>query len=376
MTNTALGHRSLALGLALIGSLAANVKAVDAFTDPVGYYTLNIVGGSDNVMSLPMVRDAVFAGTVGAGTINPNSFTALAGTVSPGWTASQFQYRDASTPPAQPQTYYVEFTSGALKGVFFKIDNNGTNTLTLDTEGDALNQSHSISGNPTGTLAVGDSFKIRPFWRVRDIFESNGTSVIEARPSPGSVRDDILIPDYSTVGINKAPNLTIYYLAGQGWRSPGQGTVDYGDHILRPTETFIVRRRKVENLPITNLGGVLMNKSVSFIAGGDQTSGNDIYFSINRPAPVSLNQSGLQQVMVESVSAGNRADELLAFDDQPGINKAPTATYYYLAGQGWRQSPANGTTIGDDVKLEPGKSYIIRKKTGNLGRDWVNSPNY
>jgi hypothetical protein len=88
MMTTALRSCSLALGLALTGSFATRVQAVDAYTDPVGYYTLNIVGASDNVMSLPMVRDAVFAGTVGGG-INPTGFNALAGHFSPGWTDSQ-----------------------------------------------------------------------------------------------------------------------------------------------------------------------------------------------------------------------------------------------------------------------------------------------
>lgn len=378
MKNTALSIYTL--GLALVGFTANRAEAVDAFTDPVGYYTLNIVGASDNVMSLPMVRDAVFAGTVGNGAIGVNNFSALAGTVSPAWTAAQFQYRDAAQAQPQPQTYYVEFTSGALKGLFYKIDNNGTDTLTLDTEEDKLNESHSFTGNPVGALAVGDSFKIRPYWRVKDIFENNGTPVLDSRPTPETVGDEILFPDYNTVSTNKAPNLRVFHVAGQGWRGQGQGSTDFANYILRPNESFIVRRQG-GNVSITNLGGVLMNKSISFISGGNSTTGNDIYFSINRPAPVSLNDSGLysetgSSVFVASVSMGNRADELLAFDDTPGINKAPIASYFYVAGKGWRQASNSSTSIGTDVKLQPGKSYIIRKKKNNAGRDWVNAANY
>ena len=34
------------------------------------------------------------------------------------------------------------------------------------------------------------------------------------------------------------------------------------------------------------------------------------------------------------------------------------------------------TNIGSTVMLVPGKSYVIRKKAGNAGRDWVNVANY
>jgi uncharacterized protein (TIGR02597 family) len=381
MKNTALGSRSIALALTLFSVLPSAVQAVDAYTDPVGYYTLTIKGSSDNVMSLPMVKDAVFAGTVGTVT-NGTSFTVLAGQAAPSWTANQFVY----SAPAQRLTYYVEFTSGAFRGSYYKIQSNGAGSLTLDTEGDQLNVAPNIPGNTagdaSGALAPGDSFKIRPYWRVVDIFESNGQPVIAGRPNALTFTDDILIPNYVSVGTNKAPTLTIYYLNGTGWRGQNQGTTDYSDHIFRPNESFILRRRTASDLALTNLGGVLMTRAVSFIPGGDANTPNDIYFSISRPAPVSLDDSGLRTAdqntspIKDSPNALSRQDELLAFDDNAGYNRAPVATYFYLAGQGWRQLNNSSTTIGADVLLQPGKSYIIRKKMGNLGRDWVNDPNY
>src|SRR5688572_32711567 len=112
MKKTALRSCSLAFSVALIGSFVAPLNAqTTTATDPVGFVNLTIQGASDNVMSLPMVRDAVFSGTVAA-PIAANSFNVMAGQVAPGWTASQFKY----VLPSQPQTYYAEFTSGALKG--------------------------------------------------------------------------------------------------------------------------------------------------------------------------------------------------------------------------------------------------------------------
>lgn len=380
---------ALAFGFAFISVLASRVDAVDAYTDPVGFYTLNIVGASDNVMSLPMVRDSVFSGAVGTGTISQNVFTAVSGSASPGWAASQYQYRDATQASPQPQTYYVEFTSGALKGLYYKIDNNDASTLTLDTEGDFLNQSHSISGNSTGALAVGDTFKIRPYWRIKDVFESNGTPLIEARPNIVLPKDDIMIPNYTTVGINKASNLIIFYTTqttapanGPGWRAAGQGSTDYGDYILRPNEAVIVRRRNAASFSITNLGGVMTNKTVSFISGGNGAISNDTYLSINRPAPVSLDDSGLRiadqtnSPIKDSANGIVRQDELYAFNAPSGYNQGAPNIYYYLAGNGWRKVGSSATDIGSTVFLEPGKAYFIRKKAANGGADWANAANY
>jgi uncharacterized protein (TIGR02597 family) len=376
MKTTALRFRTLALGLAMTGSIAASLEAVDVFTDPVGYYTLSIQGASDNVMSVPMTRDAVFTGVAKA-PLAANSFDVLAGPISPGWTANQWAY----TAVTQSQTFYVEFTTGALKGLYYKINANGPASITLEMEGDSL-LNHPLPGNLTAALADGDSFKIRPYWRIKDVFESGGAPVIDPRPNPLALADEILVPNYTSVGINKAPGLVIFYLTGTGWRGASQGSTDFGDFVLRPTESIVVRRRNVANLNITNLGGVLVNKSISFIPGGNGTSANDIYFSINRPAAVSLNQSGLRiadqtlSLVKDSPNLLGREDEILAFSSAPGFNRAPTATYFYLAGAGWRQVSSGSTTVGDDVLLEPGKSYILRKKAGSAGRDWVNDANY
>jgi uncharacterized protein (TIGR02597 family) len=322
-----------------------------------------------------MVRDAVFAGTVGGG-ITANSFNALAGAVSPAWTASQFKYVAAT----QPLTYYVEFTSGALKGLYYLITDNGTASVTLDTEGDSLTL-HPLPNAPTAALAVGDSFKIRPYWRVKDVFEVSGAPVIEERPNTFTVKDDILVPDLTTVGVNKSASLVIYYLAGTGWRAQGQSG-DFGDYVLRPNEAFTVRRRNAAPLTITSLGGVLMNRSAVFVTGATAGSPNDYYISISRPAPVSLNNSGLRiadqtlSVIKDSASSFNRQDELFAFGSANGFNPSATETYYYLQGAGWRKVGDASTTIGDDVLLQPGTAYVIRKKSGNTGKDWVNDPNY
>jgi uncharacterized protein (TIGR02597 family) len=377
MKKTALRSCSLAIGVALIGSFVTSANAqTTSTTDPVGFVNLPIQGASDNTMSIPMVRDAVFAGTVGGG-ITDNSFNVLAGSVSPAWTVSQFKYVLGT----QPQTYYVEFTSGSLKGLFFKIDDNAAGSVTVDNEGVLLTADQAISGNPAGKLAAGDSFKIRPFWRVRDVFEVNGQPIIEPHPQIGQIRDLILIPNYTTVAINKAPNVSLYYLQGVGWQKSGDEGDDYGDFILRPNEAFVVRRNNAAPISLTSLGGVLMNKSVSFVPGGGAASGNDTFISISRPAAVNLDNSGLSAIMQPAAQIGAASDLLLAFGPGTGFNRTPAKVYFFLAGQpagqGWRESgDEDNLTIGQTVSLDPGKVYVLRKKQGAPGVNWVNNANY
>ena len=380
MKTTALRY-AISAGAA-IALTATSFAQTTATTPPVGYYKLAIQGASDNIMSLPMVRDAVFSGTVGA-SVSDFGFDVLSGTASPNWSVAPKQFVYAAG--AQPLTYYVEFTTGQLKGLYYKIIDNGTGSLEVDAEGDILTD-HPVNGS-AAALAPGDGITIRPYWRIRDALESGGSPIIEARPNEVTVKDDVLIPNYTGVGINKAASLIFYYLAGTGWQLVGDEGTDYGDYILRPNEGFIIRRRNAASINLTNLGSVLTNRAITFVAGGQQGSPNDTYVSINRPAPVSLNASGLWNsnqavsLIQESPNDVNITDRVLMFSGTAGFNKAPAAIFFFLAGQpdgeGWRVvGDEENTTIGNTVFLEPGKVFIVRKLAANSGVDWVNDPNY
>ena len=362
----------------LVGSFYSTAQAqTTATTDPVGFYTIAVAGASDNLISVPMVRDAVFAGTV-AGSVAAASFTVNAGSTSPNWTASQFVYSAAT----QPLTYYAEFTSGPLQGLYYRITANTTNSLTLDTEGDDLTL-HPLTGNATAALAIGNSLRIRPYWRISEVLQNGASPVIEAWPDADTVKDEVLIPNYTAVSQNKAPNLSLHYDTSlAGWRAFGDDSTNYGNYILRPNEAFIIRRRNAAALSITSLGSVLLNRTISFVPGGSATKGNDTFISIARPAAVTLNASGLRiadqtkSLITDSPDSDTITDQLLAYTPGTGFNRAPNQTYYYLQGAGWRKFPDDITDVGATVSLSPGTTYIVRKKVNSSGRDWINDPNY
>lgn len=370
------------VALVLAASASSVFAQTTATTEPVGYYKITLAGASDNLISIPMARDAVFAGTVG-GSITSSSFTVLAGASSPNWTASQYVFAS----PSQLNTYYVEFTSGALRGLFYKISANTTNGLTLTMNLDSLTL-HPLAGNATAALAVGDSLRIRPYWRIRDVFESAGVPLITPRTSALTSADEILIPNYLTTGVNKPPALTIFYQSYAGvtaWRALNQGTTDYANYVLEPNDSIIVRRKTATSLDITSMGGVLMNRGIAFIGGGNGSVGNDTYISINRPAPVKLDDSGLwnadqtKSVIKSTTSLLSIQDTLLEFGPASGMNKPPANTYFYstiVGNVGWRKLGANTVNVGQTVLLQPGLAYIVRKKPSSAGTDWINDPNY
>lgn len=364
--------RCVLSAFALLASVVcptSSTYAQTAFTEPVGFYRLTIKGASDNYLSLPIPRPPVFAGAVAAVTANTVRLNGAT------WAVDQFKFVD----PSQPQTYYLEFATGNLEGVFYKIIGNTADTLTLDTEGDDLT-AHSLGAIVAG--ATGDAARIRPYWRVRDIFgDSDANLVLEKRPNRFLVRDDIRIPDYEKIGTKKAPKIKIYFVSGVGWRKAGDSSTDMGNFTFKPNAGLIVRRRNVADTTLLNFGQVLVYRSAPYIEGGNGVVGNDTFVSLNHAAPVKLDESGLHtgvagtSVVKASPDVNTINDSVFVYNSA-GFNPAAAAHYYYLAGQGWRQVGSASTTIGQDVLLAPGTSYLVRKKADSAGGEWLNEPNY
>lgn len=361
--------RSFALtGIGLLAFLPL-AHGQTALTDPIGFFTVTATANADTPFSIPMVQPAVFTG-LSAG-VAANSVSLAAGSLA----AGALTYKSS---PTQTHSYFLEFTSGNLKGFVYPVTANTDSSVTLDTQGDDLTSVPAYGG-----AAAGDSVRIHPYWRVRDIFGNpDGTPLIDPWPNATTSGDEILFPNYVSVGTNKAPNRSVYYVANVGWQSSSAGATDPGDTVLPPNEAVIVRRRKTSDLPITTLGAVTTNRSVSFVPGGNGQSANDVYVSLRHPAPVTLNNSGLHDpdqsvsVIRDSASRLVRQDELLAYAAGAQIGQSPSIIYYYLANQGWRQVGSDSTTVGDDVMIQPGTAYVVRKKATSAGVDWKKSANY
>jgi uncharacterized protein (TIGR02597 family) len=378
---------------------AAERTTPDVPTEALGYFNLEALGATDNKFSIPFARPAVahgFVSDVDGDAIYFSTTDPLgqAGSTNPSWTDGQFEYNGTS----QRETYYVEFTappSGRYEfiilpptivpvytfaGKRYKVTTNGTDVGTgrkwvhMETEGE------DISDHPRfGRVFLGDAVVIRPYWRIKDVFEYAGTPRIESRPNAFTLKDDILIQDYSTVGINKSAVLVIYHQTSVGWRAAGQGSTDYSDFILPPHQAVIFRRRNAASLTIPVAGGIAAYDSALLVPGGDGTNKNDTTTSLFYPLPLKLRDSNLRLSDQSITPIKDTAisivptDEVLTWaSNQTGFNLAPGPTFRYLknaTSDWWHQVGLTGDQ--GDYEIEPGRAFITRKGAANASVDWI-----
>ena len=334
-----------------------------SYTPAGGYFTLNIQGQSDNQVALPIYQKVASFGKVS--TVSSDKVTVHAKT----WNAGDFRV-SADT---KPGTYYAEFASGALKGVRYRVLDNSEDTLLLDTEGDDL------TAHPSGAVAFDDVVWLRPMWTLSNVFGATETDVVlQPKANPLLPGDSVLTVAPLSVGQNKAPTGEYSFVRGMGWRATGDLDTDQAHRPFQVGEPMVVRRINSQSVSVVLLGYVLAGQQSMYVPGGDGTNGNDAYVSVIFPEAVSLDASGLYNTGTPAAGVihgtGNpllRADELLGFGTGIGFNLAPERSFFYLNGAGWREVGSDSTSVGSDFLLEPGKPYIIRKKKGNGGVDWI-----
>jgi uncharacterized protein (TIGR02597 family) len=351
------------LRLALIAALAAVMSGTlraesVATTAPLGFTALSVPGGSDAVISAPLVRPArhvvAVAGAAG-------SVVLLAG--APGWGTNELVRNGA----VQPETYYLAFNDGAKAGQYFTIVANTDASVTLDLAGDSLDD-----------VQPGDTVRIVPYWTFGTLFP--GGAGVTGSSTHGTRATEVLVYDHAAVGTNLSPAWTYYYYTGTnpGWRRVGGGlsTVRDGD-IIAPDSYLLYR----QNTPAAQAPVVLGEASTSTIATIVSTlqSGvaQDNHLAYAVPVPLTLAQLNLVQsgAFEGSASHGARRDELYVFDNAAiGQNKSPSAVYYYFTGAnpGWRRVGGGVSTVrDDDIVLQPGQGFIIRKAASPVPQSHV-----
>jgi uncharacterized protein (TIGR02597 family) len=322
-------------------------------SDIAGFVKLPLLGLSDNYISLPFLRPAAAVVTVSS--ISSNLIT-VAG--SPGWSSNQFVYSAG----AQSNTYYARFTSGAAEGRFYPVAANGTNTLTLTLGSDNLN-----------AVGQNDALSVEPFWTFKTVFP-NGSGVNISLTS-GNRNTEVLIPDFTSAGINLSA-AKFYYFSGGLWKLVGQST-DRGDDVLLPNTHFVVRHNVSTNTTLTTFGVVAVSKlALPLIT--TTSNQQDNFLALTRPVSVSLDNSGLVSsgAFAASPLPGALTDELLTFDNTVAQrNKSSSAIYYFWNGA-WRRVGAGTNIVGQSAVFAPGNAVIVRKATNSVSPLWLNSPTY
>lgn len=333
-----------ALTALLTFGLGFEASAQSVTTTPVGAVTLTALANSDTHFSIPLVRPSVFEGVVGGKSANVITLTGAA------FTTDILKYQAG----VQSNTYYIQMTSGSAVGHFSKVVSNSASSVTCEYETDI-----------TDSIQLGDKVVIRPYWTLGTVFPDSaaGTYFVPSTSNLTSGRrTEILIPDFTSDGINKSPNVTYFY--NTFWRRVGNVTVNQNDVIIPPDTFFIIRGNSYAESTKTVITGVV-NLSVNTVSiMGSSLGRNDNPVGIIAPTPLafgSLNliESGAFIASTSNLSSG-RGDELLVYDNsQVAKNKAPSATYYYNSF--WRKV-GDASVNQNTANLPEGAALVIRKK--------------
>jgi len=337
----------ITLGL-ITAATGFQARAVDVFTDPVGFITLTAVGTnglSGNALSfiglgmtqIPAVRGGITAIAGTSITVN-NALTVGA-------------YNTGATNPA----FYVEFLDGAHPGLLDDIiSNDGSHIVT------ASDDSAAVAG---ATL-----YKVFPHWTLNSIFGAANQAGLQGGATAGAA-DQIVVPNQLTQGFD-----TYFWFTGKGgplWRKAGPNT-EAGTTRIFNDQGFIIQKATGTNLNFLLVGAVKIGADSIPIGGTNNFVGN-----VYATSAMTLTNSGLVGTSSANGLVGGAtvgaADTVLIHND---ANQS-FSTYFWFTGKGgpiWRLAGPN--TDASNVQIPLGSSVAIQLLPGHNGFQWSPPPPY
>jgi len=349
-----------------MATLTAAILAVSSYAaiadgNVVGVNAVDVPAGSDTYVSVPFT-DAVVDGLVVDSTSGSNIVLTTGGL-----TVDEFA-----------DLYYVRFTSGALKGKWFTITNNGAGDLTVD--GDV-----STAGN-------GDELAVVKHWTLATIFPDGYEGLAFVGGSIFARPFEVRYVDVaSLVAVNKSSTDTFFFnSAAQGWRRFGSSAAtSFDDFVIPPQGFLILRNTRPASTGNPDDPQTLVDEStgdLKFFAFGGSADGsvvetvpveaaaNDTILGALNVFPTTLADLNLggTPAFVSSPSFLQRQDELRVWDNSVlATNKSTSDTFYYSQGN-WRRVGSPFATTFDDFELPAGSVIMLRKVAGTPATvDWI-----
>jgi uncharacterized protein (TIGR02597 family) len=286
MMKTSKKFIALLSGAALLTSSAF---AQTVATDPVGYITIDCLGGSDTVVSVPLSKATDGASTVAGVNVGSSAITlSLSSMTTDGYKDSHFvRFGDNST----------------LEGAKMTVASNTSDTLTLDVP----------SGYDLTDISTGDIVQIIPHTTLSELF--SGVSTIPEET-------EVFFFNNAANGINKSSAGGYIYFAPD-WYDADTFDIVNGA-VLFPDDALIVR------VPGTSsndfdlvVSGAVPNVGHSFAIVTAGSGPNDNFISPQIPAEVPL---------TTLFSNPSDEDEILIFDNTTRAqNKSSSGGYVYFA---------------------------------------------
>lgn len=321
-----------------------------AYTTPVGYVSLTIPASSDSTIAPPLERSPLLK----------TPTTGVSGNVvsAAGLTAGAF---------VSPECYLQVITcatNSGLVGKRFAINANTTGTITVEGGASTLQAQG---------LANGDVFKVVPYWTLGTLFPAGAG--VGSTNDVFTIDSLLYVVDNGSYGANKAPSASYFYCSGDSSNEVVAGWYDANDAfgaskdnlVIEPTIMYFIRNGSATDNTVTVTGQVPDIKSSALVPVA--TEQNDVNLAVALPIDTSLQNSGLQSV-VRGTSDVFTIDELVyVYDDgETGLNKAPSAGYFYCSGDtdngvaaGWYDAnDAFGAPVTGNV-LKAGRCITVRK---------------
>jgi len=320
-----------------LSGLAISSRASIEVTSPVWVGTATTIqgnGGSGSrttFFSQRMVLPVLYAGTVSS--IQTTSLT----DTNANWAVGQYGTNGTQA--------YVEFNNGWMADI-------ATSTTPTNL---------ALSGNLTGVVSMGDSYRIRAHFTIASLFGTNNETGLQSGGNTAQA-DNILV-----VIPQSQQTLTIFYYddgINHGWL-----TADYNpaaNQVIYPEQGLIVRRVASGDRNLYLCGPVKTGVTVAPVEPGYNLVGT--LKSLSNLTLGTLNiytgdpTTGL-------ASGGNTADSDTLLVVQPD---GTTATYFYykdtLGNQGWLDANYNSSA---NVVINAGSAFFVSRLTGNGPFNWT-----
>lgn len=304
--------------LKITSILAAFLAATSAFattSDVVGYISIDCLGGSDTIVSLPLPNATDITTTVASVNAENNQVTLALDNMS----ANEYQ-----------DSHFALFGDNALEGAKMTISANTSDTLTLDVQ----------TGYDLTNLTVGDTVDLIAHTTLSEMFSS-----VSSLPDG----TEVLFFDNSVNAINKSSSGGYIYYTPD-WYDANTFAVVNGA-VIFPDDTLVVRvpGDASNDFSIVNTGTV-HNVGHSFPIVTSGSGASDNFVSPQVPAEVSVS------TLYSNPADG---DEVLIFDNTVrAINKSSSGGYIYYAPD-WYD--ANTFAVVNDVTVKPWQMAVYRR---------------
>lgn len=351
-------HFQFLMPLAALLAAPLTSFAEETTTDPVGAMMINCLEGSDTIVSVPFRNAASFVGPISSISVDGNNVT-IGFDSNPNWTINQFA-----------GVYYVRFTSGTNSGRYYTVTANAGNSLTVDSNGDAM-----------GGIVIGNTMQLIKYYTLNELFPpaSQTTFVLSLGTGGLQRRSELLMPNLISSGTNLAPS-RVFFVTSTGWFEATAGNAVSNNVVLLPDTFFIVRNKAGYGATSFIATGSVEMNPVSIPLSLSNGTKQDNYVSIIRPVNVKLSDLNLtSDIFTLSTGTGGlqRRDELFIYNNSlAGINKSAARAFFKTA-TGWFESTA-GNAPADNVEITAGSGFVVRKYQSGADATvfWVNNPTY